>query len=179
MKLRKVILQMYISLDGYVAGPKGEMDWIFSNEEANDYAPMLLESSDLILIGRGMSKEFMDYWPNDKSEFGAKINATPKLIFSKTVKESQWHDARMISDPETEIKKQKALPGKNMILYGGARLAGSFSKLDLIDEYHIMIAPVILGEGLHLFKDVTRVDLELIKTRKAGGVVINHYEPKK
>lgn len=179
--MRKVILQMYTSLDGFVAGPNHEMDWIFSNigNETDSPAMGLLDSSDVILLGRGMAKGFLDYWPNDKTEFADKINALPKIVFSQTINEMPYEKVTVASNIEEEIKKQKSLPGKNLILYGGCGLVTSFAKLGLIDEYHLMIVPVILGKGLHLFDGCDRINLKLISSKVSStGIIINHYEPK-
>lgn len=179
--MTKVILQMYTSMDGYVAGPNGEMDWIFSNtgNESESPAGRLLDSSDLILLGRGMAKGFLDYWPNDTSEFGAKINVLPKIVFSKTISSMEYPNVTVASDIEGEIKKQKSKEGKNLILYGGSGLVTSFAKLGLIDEYHLMTIPVILGSGLHLFEGVKQIDLKLVNSKASStGVIVNHYEKK-
>lgn len=172
---------MYTSMDGYIAGPNGEMDWIFSNtgNESGSPADRLLESSDLILLGRGMAKGFLDYWPNDKTEFGAKINQLPKIIFSKTVLSTEYPNVTIAVDIEEEVNKQKAKEGKNLILYGGCGLVTSFAKLGLIDEYYLMTVPVILGSGLHLFEGVNQINLKLISSNASStGVIVNHYEPK-
>jgi len=179
--MRKVILQMYTSLDGFVAGPNHEMDWIFSNvgDESDSPAMRLLDASDVILLGRGMAKDFLDYWPKDKTEFADKINALPKIVFSKTISEMPYENVTVASDIEDEINKQKSQSGKNLILYGGCGLVTSFTKLNLIDEYHLMTVPVILGKGLHLFEGTDRINLKLISTKASStGIIINHYEPK-
>lgn len=179
--MRKVILQMYTSIDGFVAGPNGELDWMFANvgTESGSPAEELLDSSDLILLGRGMAKGFLDYWPNDKTEFAAKINSLPKIVFSKTIKEMPYPDVTVVSDIEKEIKEQKSKEGKNLILYGGCGLVTSFAKLGLIDEYYLMTVPVILGNGLHLFKGIDMKVLKLVKSKASpSGVIVNHYENK-
>lgn len=177
--MRKVILQMYTSIDGFVAGPNGELDWMFANigGESESPADRLLDSSDLILLGRGMSKGFLDYWPNDKTEFGARINQLPKIIFSKTLQKVEWENVTISNDIEKEITKQKKQEGKNLILYGGCGLVTSFAKLGLIDEYYLMTVPVLLGNGLHLFKGIDMKVLKLVKSNaSASGVIVNHYE---
>jgi dihydrofolate reductase len=189
--MRKVILQMYVTLDGFIAGPNGEMDWIFSaaGEESGKAADQLLDSVDVILLGRVMSKEFLDYWPEaeknpalDKSlvSFAKKINARPKIIFSKTMDTITWPNVRVVkAHIAEEIAKMKEEPGKNLILYGGAGLAQTFMNLDLIDDYHLFVAPIALGKGLSLFDGLkNRLPLKLVdsKTTKSG-VSINHYQP--
>ena len=181
--MRKVILQMYTSIDGFVAGPNGELDWMFENTgtESESPADRLLDSSDLILLGRGMAKGFLDYWPNDKSEFGAKINALPKVIFSRTMKETdlEWDNVTIAGDIKEKIEEEQGKPGKNLILYGGCKLVTSFAKLGLIDEYYLMTVPVILGKGLHLFEGIDMKVIKLVESKASpAGVIVNHYEKK-
>lgn len=172
---------MYTSIDGFVAGPNGELDWMFANvgNESESPADELLNSSDLILLGRGMAKGFLDYWPNDKTEFGARINALSKIVFSKTISSMEYPNVTVVPDIEEEIKKQKTKEGRNLILYGGCGLVTSFAKLGLIDEYYLMTVPVILGNGLHLFEGIDMKVLKLVKSKAApSGVIVNHYEKK-
>ena len=175
---------MYTSMDGYVAGPNGELDWMFENIGTESESPaekLLVGASDLILLGRGMSKEFLDYWPKDTSDFAAEINRLPKVIFSRTMKESEleWENVTIASNIEEKIREEKGKPGKNLILYGGCGLVTSFAKLDLIDEYYLMTVPVILGEGKHLFEGVNKKVLKLVESKAApSGVIINHYTKK-
>jgi len=182
--MRKVILQMNISMDGYVAGPNGEMDWIFENsgEQGYELAQKLLADSDLILIGRGMSKEFLDYWPQQTSDFAKRINSLPKVIFSRTMQESEavWENVTIARDIKEKIEEEKSKPGKNIILYGGCGLATSFAKLGVIDEYYLSSIPVILGGGKHLFGGIDMKVLKLIESIPTpSGEIINHYESKK
>ncbi len=175
---------MNISMDGYVSGPNGEQDWIFENsgEEGFKLAEKILADSDLILIGRGMSKEFLDYWPKETLDFANRINSLPKVIFSRTMKESDltWDKVTIAKDIEKKIKEEKSKPGKNLILYGGCGLATSFAKLGLIDEYCLSTIPVILGGGKHLFQGIDMKVLKLLESIPTpSGEIINHYEPKK
>lgn len=179
--MRKVILQMSRGMDGYVADKNGKLDWVFehSTEESRNYISGLLNSSDTILLGRGMAKGFLDYWPNDTTEFGAKINSLPRIVFSKTIKEMPYENVTVANDIGEEIKKQKSRPGKNLILYGGCGLATSFAELGMIDEYHLIIAPVILGGGLRLFENIPQKNLKLINSVSTPkGILINHYQQK-
>jgi len=181
--MRKVILQMSMTLDGYVAGPKGEMDWVFSSstQTTRDYIDDLLKGSDHILLGKGMAPGFLDYWPKDKTVLGEKINKLPKTIFSKTLDKVEWPDVTVAKDIASEISRLKSEPGKNLILYGGAGLVQSFINLNLIDEYHLLMVPIILGKGLPLFANIqSERKLNLVKTTTSEtGVVVFHYEPKR
>ncbi len=182
---RKLILQMYMTLDGFVAGPKGELDWIFnlSDTECMKFADDLLNSSDVILLGRVLAQEFLEYWPGETNEFAQKINNLPKIVFSKSLDtiETKSKNVRLVKDVAEEIKRLKNEPGKNLILYGGASIVQTFIKLDLIDEYNLFIAPVILGNGLALFNNLDeRLNLNLLKSKATDtGVVILSYVPAK
>jgi dihydrofolate reductase len=170
-----------MSIDGYIADVNGKLDWIFehSTEESRNYVSELLNSSDTILLGRGMAKEFLEYWPNYTSEFADRINSLPKIVFSKTITEMPYENVTVSGDISEEIKKQKSQSGKNLILYGGCGLATSFAKSEVIDEYHLIVIPVILGGGLHLFRDIAQKNLKLVNTiATPAGVLINKYEPK-
>ena len=178
-KMRKVILQMNMSLDGMIAGPNGEMDWMLWNDELDKFAEEILDSSDTILLGRKTAKEFLDYWPEDKSEFARKINEYPKIVFSKTMTsiESKSTNVSIINDNILEeVTKMKEQPGKNIVLYGGAGIVQSLAKLDLIDEYRLVLNPVVLGSGTPLFKN-DKFKLKLLKTEMTKiGCVILYYE---
>lgn len=178
----KVILQMYVTLDGLVAGPNSELDWIFkvADEECGKYADDLLSSSGIILFGRVLSKEFLNYWPTDTSEFAGKINNLPKIIFSKTISTIEWPNVTVVKENlADEITRLKQTEDKNLILYGGAGIVQSFINLEIIDEYHLMVAPIALGNGLSLFKGLnSQLDLKLMNSKTTpSGVVISHYEP--
>ena len=181
--MRKVVLQMSMTLDGYVADPNGKMDWVFSSstKTTRDYIDNLLNGADHILLGRGMAPGFLDYWPKDTTEFGAKINRLPSTIFSKTLDKVEWPNVTVVKDIASEISRLKSEPGKNLILYGGASLVQSFINLNLIDEYHLLVAPLILGKGLSLFANIqSERKLKLVKTTTSKlGVVVFHYEPKR
>ena len=177
--MRKVILQMNMSLDGMIAGPNGEMDWMLWNDELDKFAEEILDSSDTILLGRKTAKEFLDYWPEDKSEFARKINEYPKIVFSKTMTsiESKSTNVSIINDNILEeVTKMKEQPGKNIVLYGGAGIVQSLAKLDLIDEYRLVLNPVVLGSGTPLFKN-DKFKMKLLKTEMTKiGCVILYYE---
>ena len=181
--MRKVVMQMAITLDGFVAGPNGEMDWLFSasDEKSRAYIDDLLNKSDHILLGRNMAPGFLDYWPKDKTELGAKINKLPKTIFSKTLNKVEWPDVTVAKDIVSEIARLKSEPGKNLILYGGASLVQSFINLNLIDEYHFVVVPIIIGKGLPLLANLkSTTKLKLAKTTANSlGIVILNYEPDK
>ena len=178
--MKKIILQMNMTLDGMITGENGEMDWMLWNKKLDEFADDIIDSSDLILLGRKTAQEFLDYWPDDKSEFARKINECPKIVFSRTIKNIKSKSTNVsvinenILEEMTKIKNQS---GKNIVLYGGAEIVQSFAKLDLIDEYRLVLNPVVLGGGKPLFK-YEKFKLKLLKTEEVGdGCVILYYAP--
>ena len=191
--MRKVILGMQMSLDGYGAGPNDEMDWLppFNDEslwqDANEEMWKVLDSVDTILLGRRTYQIWEKYWPaagknpsssaNDK-RFSRYADEVEKVVLSNTLRKVEWNNSRLIAgDVAKEILKLKQQPGKNIGVAGGAGLARSMTKLGLIDEYELTVHPVILGRGKPLFTDLSdRLKLELMRTRtmKSGAVLV-HY----
>ena len=187
--MRTVILAMQISLDGFVGGPKGEMDWVTLSEEMDDDAlPELMERADTCLIGRSLYQGFASYWPTapatnpnlSKSEikFSSWIERAQKVVFSSTLDKADWNNSRLVrSDPAAEVRRLKQQPGKDMVIFGGARLAQEFVRLDLVDEYGLVVNPVLLGQGLALFKDVPaqrRLKLVSSTVYQAGAVALRY-----
>ena len=178
---------MQLTIDGYVAGPNGELDWMaFGNDEKmSDRINELTDSSDTILLGRKMTDGFVDYWASvlDHPEspeysFAQKMIDIPKVVFSRTVKESKWVNTTVANgDLTEEIEKLKNSDGKDIIVYGGAEFVSSLIKLNLIDEYHLFVNPVAIGEGLRIFgNSEERLKLQLIKSEvfSSGEVELNY-----
>jgi dihydrofolate reductase len=191
--MRKVILAMQISLDGFVGGPNGEMDWVTMSEEMDDtLLPEMMETTDTCLIGRVLYQGFESYWPTapatnpklSKSEikFSHWIEQAHKVVFSTTLEKAEWNNSSLVrGDVAAEVARLKQQPGKDMIIFGGARLAQEFVRLNLVDEYGLVVNPVILGQGLPLFKDLTaRQKLELVSCDafKAGAVALRYASRK-
>ena len=189
--MRKLKLQMQVSIDGFVAGINGEMDWMVWNwdDVIKKYAGDLTESIDTVVMGRVLAQGMSGYWPAvaknpDSSKedlyMAEKLNGLPKVVFSKTITSLDWTNVRITADDVTEvIADLKRQEGKDIIMYGGASFVSSLIKLNLIDEYHFFINPSILGNGMPIFQDVKdRLKLNLIKaTAGESGIVILHYEP--
>jgi dihydrofolate reductase len=187
--MRKVILTMHISLDGYVGGPNGEMDWASMSEEIDDSSlPELMARADTCLIGRTLYQGFSSYWPTapqtnpnlsaSEIEFAAWIDRVEKVVFSKTLEQAEWNNARLVrGDAAEEVRRLKQQPGKDMVLFGGARTAQELVRRGLVDEYDLLLNPIILGQGLPLFKEQTaRQKLKLVSTRafESGAVALRY-----
>ncbi|HEU4436803.1 MAG TPA: dihydrofolate reductase family protein [candidate division Zixibacteria bacterium] len=177
--MRKLILQMMVSLDGFFEGPKQELDWHVWDEEMEKEAHETLDSVDAILLGRVAYQLFADYWPKAKDSIAPKLNRLPKIVFSKTLEKTEWNNSGLFKgDIRKEFSEAKAAPGKDFILYGGGSIASTFMRLGLIDEYRLIVNPVVLGSGRPLFNGNARMNLELFKTRnfKCGNVML-YYQP--
>jgi dihydrofolate reductase len=188
--MRKVKLQMQLTLDGFVAGPNSEMDWLQWNwdEELKQYVGALTESVDTILLGRVLAQGFIPAWasrvenPETADAFAQKMNDLPRFIFSKTLSETEWENTTLVKgDLVEEINALKQEPGQDIILYGGAKLVSAFIQQNLIDEYHLFVNPVILGNGLPIFNALTnKLNLKAVKSQLFScGIVALYYEPQR
>ncbi|BAV07565.1 Dihydrofolate reductase [Filimonas lacunae] len=181
--MRKLKLQVHISIDGFVAGPAGESDWIFNGASQQPVID-LADSCDTILMGRKMSQGFIEHWENilDKSggreqPLAQRMVSMRKIVFSRTQTTIQGRNAEMANgDLVATVQALKQEAGKDMIVYGGATFVSSLIEHNLIDEYNLFVKPVALGNGLSIFK--TRKPLVLVKSVNHENLVtINTYLP--
>ncbi len=189
-KRRKLILCMHTSLDGFVAGPAGEMDWIHVDEEIFDYAGMLTDQADTALYGRVTYQMMESYWPTAGDQPNASkhdlhhsrwYNRVAKVVISNTMKGRVIDKTQIIGDNIAEhVQKLKQQPGKNIQIFGSPGASHSLMQNNLIDEYWLFVNPILLGAGIPLFKSVSgRVHLKLVETKAfSSGVVGLHYEKK-
>lgn len=179
-----------MSVDGYIAGPKGEMDWMVWNwdDKLQKYVSELTKPVDTIILGRKMTDGFVSYWsevmtkPDDPFyEFAKKMIETPKVVFTKTLKKSQWTNTAIATgDLTDEIIKLKSKKGRDIIVYGGASFDSSLIKAGLIDEFHLFINPAVIGRsGMTIFKDINEIQkFTMVKSTPFDcGIVELHYEP--
>lgn len=188
--MRKLVLFMHTSLDGLTTNSKGEISWIQTEEEMFDSAGQRAQEADTALYGRGTYEIMENYWPTaaDKPdatkhdiEHAEWYNHVDKIVVSKTLKAADHTKIRIISDDlATEIRKLKKEPGKNIIMFGSPTLAYSLIKENLIDDYWLFVNPILLGQGIPLFKEMkNEVKLKLMSSKPfASGVICLHYEAK-
>ena len=187
--MRKLKLQMQVSLDGYVAGEGGTLDWMVWNwdDELKNYVVGITEAVDLILLGRNLAEGFIPHWgaaaldqQNPEVEFAKLMTDTPKIVFSRTIQESPWQNTTIINECNVnEINDIKSSPGKDIIVYGGAAFVSSLVEQGLIDEYHLFINPVALGKGMTIFGGLaSRLNLKLVNSKAFDcGIVVLFYQP--
>ncbi len=185
--MRKVILLEHISLDGFMAGPKGEMDWIRLDEAIWGHVEKLQETADAAIYGAKTFKMMEYYWPTAAEQAGASehdinhsrwVNAAQKIVFSRTLNETAWANTTFVrGTPADEIAKLKQQPGQDMLLIGSASLASTFIREGLVDEYWLNLNPVVLGGGTPLFQDgKDKADLKLLdSTVFPMGSIGLHY----
>lgn len=181
---------MHTSLDGFTAGPEGEMDWICVDNEMFDYALIRTNEADIALYGRVTYQLMDNYWPTaaDKPnatkhdiEHSTWYNSVAKVIASRTMKGNNPANTRIISDNLiTEIRKLTKECGKEIIMFGSPTIAHLLMNENLIDDYWLFVNPVILGKGRPLFKDLNHaINLKLVTSKTLpSGVVCLHYKAK-
>ena len=160
--MRKLKLQVQMTVDGYIARLNGEMDWATNNwdNELNEYVREITEPVDCIVLGRKLAQSFIPYWASkpegEPAEAFDKINNTTKVVFTKTLEKSEWDDTVLLAkgDLAQEINKLKKQEGKDIIAYGGATFVSSLIKEGLVDELHLLINPIAIGNGMTIFKEI-------------------------
>ncbi|MGH9974887.1 MAG: dihydrofolate reductase family protein, partial [Nitrososphaeraceae archaeon] len=165
--LRRLRLHVQMSIDGCIAGPNGEMDWMVGllDDECINYASKITESVDTILLGRKMTDVFISSWLNvmDKPDdpwnaFAKKMIETPKVVFTKTLNKSKWINTDIATgNLIEEVSKIKSQNGGDIVVYGGASFDSSLIKEKLIDEFYLFINPVAIGNGMTIFKDLNEI----------------------
>ncbi len=166
--MRKVKLQVQITVNGLVAGPNGEMDWTeFEwDKELKKYVGALTEEVDCIVLGRKLAEGFIPYWTSHPEQEGAqKFINTPKVVFTKSLATSEWNNTILAKgDLVEEINGLKSQSGKDIIAYGGAKFVSALIKNGLVDEYFLFVNPSAIGMGMPIFSDLgSRLDLKLVE----------------
>src|SRR4030042_972801 len=183
--MRKVSAFNFVTLNGYFKGPKGDISWHRHGAEENEYAAESLKSGNTLLFGRVTYEMMASYWPTPAAVKNDPVvargmNNADKIVFSRTLKKAEWTNTRLVKDNIVEeMKKMKQVPGKDMTLLGSGGISAQFAEHGLIDEYQIMVDPVVLGDGTPIMKSIKhKLDLRLIGTRTfKSGVVLLCYGP--
>ena len=193
--MRKLKLQVQITVDGFIAGPIGEMNWLVWDwdEELKQYVADITESVDCIVLGRKLAEGFIPHWANvaansDSQEYaaGRKFTDTKKIVFTKTLDTSDavvktWNNTLLAKgDIVEEVNQLKTQKGKDIIVYGGATFVSELVKNKLIDEFYLFVNPAIIGSGLSIFKELESTqNLTLIDSKKfICGIVVLKYKQK-
>jgi dihydrofolate reductase len=189
--MRKLILEEWVSLDGFAADKDGKLDF-FPASDADRYSDRdqlkFLDGVDTMLLGRKTYELFVEFWPTattDKEIIADRLNGLSKIVFSSKLKAApwgKWPAARVVAgDPIAEIRRLKAQEGKDIVLWGSISLAQTLIAADIIDEYHLQLCPTLVGGGRALFPDLDHyAQLKRIGLRTYDtGVVFLHYEPQR
>ncbi len=211
--MRKLVLKMSVSVDGFVGGPNGEIDWLFRSmdEGATAWTVDNIWQAGVHIMGSRTFEDMAAYWPSSSEPFAQPMNEIPKVVFARrgvgggesgrsttqalsdarahamgnlapaTPAVESWRAPRVATgDLAEEIARLKQEPGKDILAHGGARFARSLVKAGLVDEYRLLIHPVVLARGLPLFADLAApIDLTLIDSHRFGrGAVANIYRPR-
>jgi dihydrofolate reductase len=174
--MRKVILKMHVSLDGYVRAASGDvMGWIFRtyDDQLKAWEVEMLWKAGTHIMGRNLYDEMAAYWPDSTEVYAEPMNTIPKVVFSKTLKQADWVGTRIVNgDLAAEIARMKNEPGKDILAHGGAAFAKSLSKLGLIDEYRLILHPLVLSAGLPLFAEPADLKLQESTVFPCGSILL-------
>lgn len=185
--MRKVISLMHVSLDGFTAGPNGELEWAIVDEEGYKDVADLLTTVDTALYGRITYQMMEGYWPSvpanpastaDELHHAHWVENVHKIVFSRTLERVTWNNTRLVKEHiAAEIARLKHLAGGDMMIFGSPSIVHTLTQHGVIDEYQIHLNPIVLGDGIPLFKDIKgSIALELLRSRTYhSGVVGLHY----
>lgn len=173
--MRKLIVFNMLTLDGYFEGLHSDISWHQVDEEFNEFAIEQLRKTDTILFGRKTYELMAGYWPtpgaiNDDAEVAEIMNSYPKIVFSGTLKKAEWNNTQVFrGNVEQELRQMKNQPGKDLIVLGSADLCSSLAEAGLIDEFRMMVSPVVIGRGIPFFKNGSKMKLHLLKAKVFGN----------
>ena len=186
--MRKLKLQVQITIDGFISGQNGEMNWMCFpwSEDIKNYVTEITEPVDTIILGRKLAEGFIPHWENvaknpknPEFEGGVKYSNTPKIVFTKTIEKSIWNNTEVANgELIEEITKLKNQSGKDLIVYGGGTFVTALINASLIDEFHLFINPTAIGNGMTIFRGLNHNQNLKLKNNKQFecGIVVNCYE---
>ncbi|MDQ3099090.1 MAG: dihydrofolate reductase family protein [bacterium] len=173
--MRKIILTEWVTLDGFVSDRKDIPSFVSSyfNDEMSMYEDVIVSSADTLMLGRKTYESFAGSWPHvpgrpgvseGEKEYAKKLNAMKKVVFSKTLDKVEWNNSQLYNEIDAEeIKKLKEQPGEDILIYGSTSIVQALTNLGLLDEYQVLIHPILIGEGKPLFKNIKdTVKLKLV-----------------
>jgi dihydrofolate reductase len=186
--MRKLIVFNHVTLDGYFTDPKGDMSWAHRQQDA-EWSKFSAENAKggaggTMLFGRITYEMMASYWPTPaaaKSEpvVAEGMNGAQKIVFSRTLEEVTWQKTRLVKgDPAAEVRKLKAEPGKDILIFGSGTIVSQLAQEGLVDEYRIVVNPLVLGKGRTMFEGVKeKVALKLVTSRafKNGNVLLTYH----
>jgi len=178
--MRRVVVTEFMSLDGIIEAPE-KWSVRFWNDELAKFKLDELFASDAHLLGRVTYQTFAAAWPSrkDKEGFADKMNSLPKYVVSTTLEKAEWKPSHLIKEnvPE-EVSKVKRQPGRDILVAGSGTLVQTLMHHELIDEYHLLVYPVVLGTGKRLFNDGSKTNLRLVDTKRfSSGAILLAYQP--
>jgi dihydrofolate reductase len=186
--MRKFKLQTQITVDGYMGGRNGQMDWMSFpwSDDMNSYVNALTEEVDTLVLGRKLAEGFIPHWASNPAgepqEFIDKMNNTPKVVISNSLRESPWPNTMIAGGDLAEtVNRLKDQAGGDMIAYGGGMLVSSLIKAGLLDDIHLFVNPTAIGAGIAVFGHPdSYVRLNLVDARRFDcGVGLLHFQPKR
>ncbi|HWK63767.1 MAG TPA: dihydrofolate reductase family protein [Rhizobiaceae bacterium] len=179
--MRKVILWDMVTVDGFFEGSGHDLGWFVFEEELERYILETQQEAATLLFGRVTYEMMAAYWPTATGRIADFMNGIEKVVFSRTMTDPGWNNARVENDIAKTVSVLKEGEGGDIFVFGSADFAGELIRADLVDEYRIGINPVVLGEGIRFFKGgEPRRSLRLLEVRPLrSGVVILHYAPQR
>jgi len=183
--MRKLIVFNLVSLDGYFTGEGGDISWHMVDDEFQELANEAANSGSTLLFGRVTYQLMAGFWPTPDAiktdpVVAEGMNTSEKIVFSRTLDEVQWHNTRLVKDDMLgEVRRLRQGNGKNLAVLGSGTIVAQLAAADLIDEYQILINPMVLGRGRTMFEGIDqRLNFKLIRSRVFGnGNVLLCYEP--
>jgi dihydrofolate reductase len=187
-KMSKIVVSQFVSVDGVVEDPGGSEGWdrggwAFQYERGPEGDKFKLDevmNADALLLGRVTYEGFAEAWPSREGEFADKFNNMAKYVVSTTLEDPEWNNSTVINgDVAGEVAKLKEQPGGDILVNGSVQLIQTLTEHELVDEYRLMVFPLVLGAGKRLFSETSKpIPLKLVDSKPAGDTHILVYQPK-
>ena len=187
--MRQVVVQEFVTIDGFAAGPGGSVDFIPASTQGDEALGReqieLMDRTDTLLLGRVTYEMFAGYWPDvtegEEKEFADKFNGLDRIVFSRSLERAPWgswpEGTVVSSDPVEEVSRRKQEPGKDMMVSGSLSLAQALIDAGLVDEFRLVLCPVVLGGGHPMFRPGSRpIEMHLVRATalNRGGVSLTY-----